>query len=71
MKIENKKTKKVELRVSDDDYKILKIASFSMGQSVSGMIRMVCQATINATRVQIQQGKINIEDYKTLFDDQL
>jgi len=71
MKIEDKKTKKIELRLSEEDYKFLKVASFSMGQSVSGMIRMICSATINATKVQVQQGKINLDDYKTLFDNKL
>lgn len=69
MKMEEKKTKKIELRVSQDDYNMLKIAAFSMGQTVSGMLRMMAQATINATKVQVQQGKITNENIKTILDD--
>lgn len=69
MKIETKKTKKIEIRVSEEDYKILKVASFSMGQTISGMLRMIMQASINATKVQIQQGKIKIEDIETLLNN--
>lgn len=69
MKLEEKKTKKIEIRVSEDDYNMLKIASFGMGQTVSGMLRMIAQATINATKIQVQQGKITSENIKTILDD--
>lgn len=69
MKIETKKTKKIEIRVSEEDYKILKVASFSMGQTISGMLRMIMQASINATKIQIQQGKIKLEDVETLLNN--
>ena len=71
MKVESKKTKKVEIRVSEDDYKYLKLAAYSMGQSVSGMLRMISQASINAAKIQVQQGKIKIEDVEALYNDKL
>lgn len=71
MKVETKKTKKVEIRVSEDDYKYLKLAAYSMGQSVSGMLRMISQASINAAKIQVQQGKIKIEDVEALYNDKL
>lgn len=69
MKIESKKTKKVEIRVSEEDYKYLKVAAYSMGQSVSGMIRMIAQSSINAAKVQVQQGKIKLEDIEALYNN--
>lgn len=69
MKVETKKTKKVEIRVSEDDYKYLKVAAYSMGQSISGMLRMISQASINAAKIQVQQGKINIEDIEALYNN--
>lgn len=71
MKVTKSKTKKVEIRVSEDDYVYLKIAAYSMGQTVSGMLRMMSQASINAAKVQVQSGKIKLEDFQTVLDDQL
>ena len=68
-KIETNKTKKVEIRVSEDDYKYLKVAAYSCGQSVSGMLRMISQASINAAKVQVQQGKLKLEDIEALYND--
>ena len=42
-----------------------------MGQSVSGMLRMISQASINAAKIQVQQGKIKLEDIETLYNDKL
>lgn len=69
MKVEKKKTKKVEIRVSEDDYKYLKFAAYSMGQSISGMLRMISQASINAAKMQVQQGKIKLEDIEALYNN--
>ena len=69
MKVETKKTKKVEIRVSEDDYKYLKVAAYGMGQSISGMLRMISQASINAAKIQVQQGKIKIEDIEVLYNN--
>lgn len=71
MKVETAKKKKVEIRISEDDYKYLKIAAYSMGQSVSGMLRMISQASINAAKIQVQQGKIKLEDIEILYNDKL
>ena len=69
MNVETKKTKKVEIRVSEDDYKYLKVAAYSMGQSISGMLRMISQASINAAKIQVQQGKIKLEDIEALYNN--
>lgn len=69
MKVETKKTKKVEIRVSEEDYKYLKVAAYSMGQSISGMLRMISQASINAAKIQVQQGKIKLEDVEALYNN--
>jgi uncharacterized protein (DUF1778 family) len=69
MKVEKAKTKKIEIRVSEDDYIYLKIAAFSSGQTVSGLMRMIAQASINAAKVEVAKGKVNLEDFKTVFDD--
>ena len=69
MKVETKKTKKVEISVSEEDYKYLKVAAYSMGQSISGMLRMISQASINAAKIQVQQGKIKLEDIEALYNN--
>lgn len=71
MKVETAKKKKIEIRISEDDYKYLKVAAYSMGLSVSGMLRMISRASINAAKIQVQQGKIKLEDVETLYNDKL
>lgn len=71
MKTTENKTKKVEVRVTEDDYKLLKISAYAIGQTPSSMVRMFIKSTLNALRLKIDSGEINIEDYKTILDDQL
>lgn len=71
MKVETAKKKKIEIRISEDDYKYLKVAAYSMGQSISGMLRMISRASINAAKMQVQQGNIKLEDVEALYNDKL
>lgn len=71
MKVETAKEKRVEIRISEDDYKYLKVAAYSMGQSVSGMLRMISRASINAAKMNVQQGRIRLEDVEAIFNDKL
>lgn len=71
MKVETAKKKKVEIRVSEDDLKYLKIAAYTMGQTVSGMMRMIGQASINAAKLQVKEGKIKLEDIEAIYNDSL
>lgn len=71
MKLEKPKTKKIEIRINEDDLKLFKICAFTVGQSTSQLLRMFIDTSINALRVKIAQGEIKVEDYETLFDNKL
>lgn len=67
--IAEKKDKVVSLRMSKDDYKLFQIAAYTIGLTPSKFVRMLADSSINAVRVQIQKGQVNIEDFKTLLND--
>lgn len=69
MKTEPNKDKRLEIRLSEDDLKLLKIAAYSIGQTPSKMLRMFIDTTINALKLKVQRGEIRLEDYQTIFDD--
>ena len=57
MKTSTNKNKRLEIRISEDDLKLLKIASYCIGQKPSQMIRMFIDSTINALKIKINKGK--------------
>lgn len=67
--IAEKKDKVVTLRMNTEDYKLLKIAAYTIGLTPSKLMRMLANGCINAVRIQIQKGQIDIEDFKTIFND--
>lgn len=69
--IKPEKTKTLQVRVSDDDLTLFKIAAYSIGQTPSQLVRMFIDTTTNALKLKIQKGEINLEDYKKLFNDKL
>lgn len=71
MKLSPKKDKTIQVRFSEEDYRYLKVSAYLMGQSVSGMFRLLANTAINAVKVQEKEGKINIENIESLCDNQL
>lgn len=71
MKTIPKKDKRLEIRISEEDFKYLKIASFTIGQTPSEMLRMFITSTVNSLKIKVNQGVIKIEDFETLFNDKL
>lgn len=69
MKLSENKDRKVSIRFSDSDFNYLSAVSFMTGMTVSKYIRTLCDATINAAKLSERQGKLNIEDFKTIFDN--
>lgn len=69
MKLTPNKTKTVQVRFSEEDYKYLRVSAYLMGQSVSGMFRLLAGSAINAVKVQEKEGKINIENIESLCND--
>lgn len=71
MKLTPNKTKRIELRVTEEELFLLKVSSYSIGQTPSSMLRMFIDSTINALRIKINLGEIKIEDFETIFNDKL
>lgn len=69
MKTTTNKNKRLEIRISDEDLKLLKVASYCIGQKPSQMVRMFIDTTINSLKLKIKQGEINLEDFETILND--
>lgn len=71
MKLTDNKDKRLEIRISEEDLKLLKICAYTIGQTPSKMIRMFVDTTINAMKIKIKHGEIKLEDFEGIFDDKL
>lgn len=69
MKTTTNKDKRLEIRISEEDLKLLKIAAYCIGQKPSQMLRMFIDSTINALKIKIQKGELKIEDFQAILDD--
>lgn len=69
MKVSENKTERLEVRLTPEDYKLLKIAALTIGQTPSDMVRMFIKTTVVGLKVKINQGEIKLEDFETLLDD--
>lgn len=67
--IKENKDKKVSVRISDNDYIYLQALAYMAGMTVSRYLRTLCDASINAMKLQESKGQINLEDIKALFND--
>lgn len=71
MKLTQNKDKRLEIRISDEDLKLLKICAYTVGQTPSKLVRMFIDTTINSLKLKIKQGEIRVEDFEGIFDDKL
>lgn len=69
MKLSDNKTRKIEFRISEEDYKYLKCGAYTMGQTISSMFRLLAQTTVNAVKAQEREGKINVDNVVKLYDE--
>ena len=69
MKTSKNKNKRLEIRISEDDLKLLKIASYCIGQTPSQMVRMFIDSTINGLKIKVRQGEIKLEDFEAILND--
>ena len=71
MKTSKNKNKRLDIRISEDDLKLLKIASYCIGQTPSQMVRMFIDSTINGLKIKVRQGEIKLEDFEAILNDSL
>ena len=69
MKTSQNKNKRLEIRISEDDLKLLKIASYCIGQTPSQMLSMFIDSTINGLKIKVRQGEIKLEDFEAILND--
>lgn len=69
MKTTENKTKRLEIRLSEEDLRLLKIASYCIGQTPSQTVRMFIDSTINGLKIKVQKGEIKLEDFEALLND--
>lgn len=69
MKTTTNKDKRLDIRISEEDLKLLKIASYCIGQTPSQTVRMFIDTTINALKLKISNGEVKLEDFKAILDD--
>lgn len=67
--IKEKKTESITIRMTEEEKFLLKVAAYQAGTTPSKMLRMLIDAALNAVRLQVQKGVINLEDFKALFND--
>lgn len=67
MKVTENKSKSITIRVTAEDYAYLLALSKMTGTlSISEMVRQNLQSMINAVKINVQAGKINLDDFKTI-----
>ena len=69
--IDEKKDRRITIRISASDFDYLAVVAYMAGMNVSKYLRMVAQASISAAKVQEQKGAFKLEDIKTLLNDKL
>lgn len=67
--LEEKKDRRITIRISGSDFDYLNAVAYMAGMTVSKYLRMVAQASISAAKVQEQKGAFKLEDIKALFND--
>lgn len=70
-KLTENKTKRLEIRLTEEEHKLLKICAYNIGQTPSSMVRMFIDTTLNQMKLQIKRGDIKIEDFETILNDKL
>lgn len=70
-KLTDKKTKRLEVRLTEEEHNLLKICAYNIGQTPSSMVRMFIDSTLNQLKLQVKRGDIHLEDFQTILDDKL
>lgn len=67
--LKDKKTKRLEIRLTDDEYKYLQVCALSIGHNPSSFLRMFIDSSIVQLQIRIKKGEISLEDFETVFND--
>lgn len=67
--IKENKTASLTIRMTQDEKFLFQVAAYQAGTTPSKMLRMIMDASINAVKLEVQKGVINLEDFKAMFDN--
>jgi uncharacterized protein (DUF1778 family) len=67
--IDEKKDRRLTIRIAENDYDYLSAVAYMAGMTVSKYVRMLAQASISAAKVQEQKGAFKLEDIKAILND--
>lgn len=69
--LDERKEKRITIRLSADDYEMLSYVSFVAGMTNAKYVRTLIKATVAAVRVQRAKGVITDADIKAVLDSEL
>lgn len=67
--VKEKKTASLTIRMTEEEKFLFQVAAYQAGTTPSKMLRMIMDASINAVKLEVQKGVINLEDFKAVFND--
>jgi uncharacterized protein (DUF1778 family) len=67
--IDEKKDKRLTIRIAENDFDYLSAVAYMAGMTVSKYVRMLAQASISAAKVQEQKGAFKLEDIKAILNN--
>lgn len=71
MKLKDAKTKRFELRMTDEEYRLLQLTAEYIGRTPTDFIRLLLNGAFTEMRVVLDKGEKNNENEQTVCDDQL
>lgn len=67
--VKENKTASITIRMTEEEKFLFQVASYQAGTTPSKMLRMIMDASINAVKLEVQKGVINLEDFKAMFNN--
>lgn len=67
--IKDKKTKLLQVRVNEEDYKLFQASAYLVGMNTSSLIRVFFDSTVRTIKLKLKQGDITYEDIENLLND--
>ena len=66
-----KKTDRIEIRIEDEDYLLLKLQACKAKMTVSAYLRMMVDTSIRPLKDKIRNKELSYEECETILNDKL
>lgn len=67
--LKEKKTKRLEIRLTDEEFNLIKVCALTIGHTPSSFLRMFIDSSIVQLQIKIKKGEVNLEDFSCYFVD--